>query len=595
MCGIVGLIGNNVLYDTIIALQKIEYRGYDSSGISIFDEQNKIKTFKKVGKINVLKGFLKDNKINGNISIAHTRWCTHGGISEENAHPHTSGCVSLVHNGIIENYLEIKKELINNGAKFESQTDSESIVHLINSYSGSLKDRVFSAAQVLEGTYAIAVISEDEPDKIVVAKKFSPMVVGLFENGAIVASDIQSIISYTDSVYILEDNDIAVVYKNHIEIFNNNVLCERMPTIVPYKYHGACLGNNETYMIKEIHEQPLAIINTVAGNDWENISYIIKNMLCGIKEVLFVACGTSFHAGLIGAMFVEQISGMKSNARLASEFLFTENDIDSGSLVIAISQSGETADTLSAVNFAKRRGAQVVSVVNVLGSSIERASDFCIKTSAGPEISVASTKSFISQLTILYILAYILCKEEYPINFGKIFDNLKDIADKINFIFETEKHIEYIAKNICDAASMLYVGRGIGVPIALEAALKMKEISYIHAEGMSAGELKHGTISLVDATIPTVAIVQSGMFYNKILSNIQEIKARRGKVIAIAEVKNENLSNIVDDIVYVPKVDGLLFVFLSIIPLQLLAYYVAKTLGREIDMPKNLAKSVTVE
>lgn len=602
MCGIAGFIGTGAVKNTICALESLEYRGYDSCGVATLLD-GYLSVEKDIGAISKVKDRLQKN-LDSDIAIGHTRWAVFGKPNKINAHPHVSGKIALVHNGIIENYLDIKDELAKSkGMRTKSETDTEVIACLINSISGEkLYDKVRVAINRLEGSYAIAAVSSEEPDTIVVARKKSPLVVGIFDDGAVVASDIHAVLPHTSDVYILHDDDIAIVKKNYIAVFNNGANVKREPISVPWSVSHVSKGEFKTFMDKEIHEQPIAIYDTMIKNDWERVAKEIYKIFDEnyISNITLTACGTSLHACMVGAMLFEGIARTRSNARLASELeasglILTQND-----LVVAISQSGETADTLQAIGYAKRNGAKVISIVNTMGSSVERESDYTIHMAAGPEISVASTKAFVSQLAVLSMMSAairgVTCGSFHE---GQIFVNaqhgLYQCADEMDFIFKQEEEIKKIASEIFGAKSILYLGRGLNVPVAFEGALKLKEISYIHAEGFAAAEMKHGPIALIESGTPVVVIATDGPMYKKTLSNIEETRAREAKVIAIATAGNKEIHKFSDYVIFIPDVGEIFVPLMSVIPLQLLAMYVAEFVGADIDKPRNLAKSVTVE
>lgn len=596
MCGIVGYIGKNAINNAISGVEKLQYRGYDSAGVAyITNGQMHVK--KAVGQIESIKG-----KVHGDSSIAlsHVRWSTTGKPTEQNAHPHISGNIAVVHNGIINNYREIKDTILKE-RRFYSETDSEVIAHLIDIAPGDFYNRVREAVSYLQGSYAIAVMDVNNTDTIVVARKHSPLVVGIFDNGAIVASDIHAILSYTNQVTILHDNDLAVVKKNHLTIYNDGEVIKRDILNIPWKCENTDKGEFDTYMEKEIHEQPVAIYDTMMKNDWRKIGRDISNIMDKhhVKNITLTACGTSLHSCMYGSMLIEGLTNIPARPRLASE-LEASHAVLKSNMVVAVSQSGETYDTLSAVRYAKSKGAVVISIVNTMGSSMERESDYTIYMAAGPEISVASTKAFIVQMVVFNMLSIILYGWRFENRkTEKMFDDMQKsiygLADAIKDVLELKPKIKILASHLSEFLSILYIGRGLCVPVALEGALKLKEISYIHAEGFAAGELKHGSIALIDDKMPVVALAFPGDTYDKIISNIEEAKTRGAVIITIGKENDEILQKVANIFIGIPEVAETLMPILGVVPLQLLAMYVAEALGRKVDFPKNLAKSVTVE
>lgn len=577
-------------------LQTLEYRGYDSAGIAYIDG-SKIVVIKKNGRLYNVSDSINDNGTTwAKVAIGHTRWATHGKPSEINAHPHTSGKIAVVHNGIIENYVELVKQVEAQGKKIISETDTEVIAHLIDlNNSDTLLEKVKQTTSILEGAYAIAVISEDYPEEIVVARKKSPIVIGIAKNkweGTVLSSDVQGLLRHTNEAYILKDDEFAVLTQGEIKFYDYQGVIEKEPIEVDWTVESTSRGQFETFMRKEIQEQPVAILDTLMKNEWGEVVEFLKSL--SSDNILFVACGTSFNAAKVGTIFCEANGFMHSRARLASEVHYNTR-IKPDTLVIAISQSGETADTLSAVRFAKESGATVLSIVNVVGSSLTRESDYVIYTAAGPEISVASTKSFTAQLVVLYMLGGIFYDMHMGLNrLSEIQSELEEIAPAMHDIFDQEEKIESIASGISNT-SVLFLGRGIHTPIAYEGALKLKEISYLHAEGLPAGEIKHGPMALISFNTPVIVLVLKGRTYNKMISNIHEVQSRGARVIAIATKGDRYIEDLVKEVIYVPDFGESLSPILSVVPLQLLAYHVAKAHGCDIDKPRNLAKSVTVE
>jgi glutamine---fructose-6-phosphate transaminase (isomerizing) len=607
MCGIVGYIGDkapkSILYS---GMAKLEYRGYDSAGVAIL-EDGEIKVRREVGKLCVLGEELAKEKIGGNIGIGHTRWATHGKPTVANAHPHLDckGEIVLVHNGIIENYRELKEELTKKGHKFLSETDTEAIVHLIEEYyTGNLFAAVGKAAKYLEGAYAIAVYTKKEPDKIVVARKGSPLVIGLGVGENLIASDIPAVLEYTKNVIFLDDGEMAIVEKDKVTITDmEGNKKEKAVKVIDWTVEMAEKNGYKHFMLKEIYEQPRVVEDTLRGKITET-SVNLEEMklsdaeLKGVEKINIVACGTSYHAGLVGKYILEKKLRIPVEVDVASEFRYKDPIVNNKNLVILISQSGETADTLAALREAKKKGAKVIGIINVVGSTITRESDGTIYTNAGPEMGVASTKAFVSQLIALYLLMVYLGEKREVLSVQErkeIIDNLKTIPEMIDEVLKRDGEILKASEEFKDVHSLMYIGRNLNYPIALEGALKLKEISYIHAEGYPAGELKHGPIALIEEKVPTVAIAVKGETYDKMISNIQEIKARSGKIIAVATDGDHKINDFADVVLRVHEVDELYSPILTVLPLQLLGYHIADKRGLDVDKPRNLAKSVTVE
>ncbi|HLN18694.1 MAG TPA: glutamine--fructose-6-phosphate transaminase (isomerizing) [Patescibacteria group bacterium] len=612
MCGIVGYIGKQKAAPILIeGLKKLEYRGYDSAGLSVI-EAKKIFTSKSVGKVSLLEKKCQSKKILGTIGIAHTRWATHGKPSEKNSHPHTdcSGSISVVHNGIIENYQELKDILIKKKHKFVSETDTEIISHLIEEFNKKidLKNSVLKALKLIRGTFGLAIISSNEPDRIIVARNGSPLVIGVGHNEYIIASDISAIIRHTDQVIYLDDGEIAELSENNLEISNiKNQSISKEISKLNWTIEKSQKSGFPHFMLKEIYEQPDVIRNALRGRIdkflTENNTPIlgglktIENKLRNINRIVIVACGTSYYSGLVGEYVLEEYAGISTEVEYASEFRYRKPLLDSRTAVIAISQSGETADTLAAVREAKNKGALVLGIVNVVGSTIARETDAGTYTLSGPEIGVASTKAFSSQLTVLVLWALILGRQrEMSFVMGRrIAAELQKIPDILEKMLKTSNSIKKLAKKYSFAEDFLYLGRKYNFPIAMEGALKIKEISYIHAEGYPSGEMKHGPIALIEKKFPSIFISPRDSVYEKNISGMQEIKAREGRIIAIATEGDKEIKKIADDIIYIPKTLEMLTPFLSVIPLQLFAYYFGVAKGYDVDKPRNLAKSVTVE
>ncbi len=588
-------------------LKRLEYRGYDSAGIALLGED--IFICKKPGKIAELEGCLNYKELESyTIGIGHTRWATHGAPVEHNAHPHMdcSGDIALVHNGIIENYAVLREALIKEGHEFSSDTDTEVVVHLIEHYHQQepLIDSVIRALKRVEGTYGIAVISRREPGKLVAARKGSPLILGICDDGMILASDASAIVEHTRNVIYLEDNELVEVKGRHFKTFDlmKNHIDKKIEAI-DWDIASIEKSGFDHYMLKEIYEQPETIVNafrgriiTEEGNVRLDGLQLTREDLLDIKRIVFIACGTSWHAGLIGEYLIEEYARIPVEVEYASEFRYRKPVLHRGDLVITISQSGATADTLAALKEAKARGVRVLGITNVVGSTIARESDGGVYTHAGPEIGVASTKAFTSQVTVLILLTILLARHrDMTAQEGKtILEDLENLSENINRILHDDT-IREIAANNSSSMNFLYLGRGAQFPVALEGALKLKEISYIHAEGYPAAEMKHGPIALIDENMPVVFIALKDEIYSKVLSNMEEVRARHGKIIAVASEGDEEIQNYADHVIYIPRVHNMLAPLLTVIPLQLLAYHIAVIKGCDVDQPRNLAKSVTVE
>jgi glucosamine--fructose-6-phosphate aminotransferase (isomerizing) len=610
MCGIVGYIGNKDAVPILIdGLKRLEYRGYDSAGIAVVTN-GEISVEKQSGKISELEQIISNKTLIGNIGIAHTRWATHGHPTKENAHPHTDckGHLALIHNGIIENYASIKTRLQASGHKFVTETDTEALVHLIEEYYDgccNLEEAVRSALGQVEGTYGIAVISTHEPDTLIVARRGSPLVVGIGEQEFVVASDVSAIISYTKDVTYLDDNELAILDRENITIKTiDNLQVDKKVEKITFDLDKIEKGGYDHFMLKEIMEQPHTIEDAMRGRllseegtaHLGGIRHEIDSLLYA-PQILFSACGTSWHAAIIGEYMLEEFVRTPVEVEYASEFRYRDPVIERGSVMFVISQSGETADTLAALREGKRKGAKVLGVCNVVGSTIARESDAGVYLHAGPEVGVASTKAFTSQVTVLALLTLLLARMR---NIGaskgvEIVNELKALPQKVAKILDAHDAIKEIAKEYHKSQNFLYLGRGYNFPVALEGALKLKEISYIHAEGYPAAEMKHGPIALIDENMPVVFIATKDSTYEKINSNIQEVRARSGRIIAIATEGDEAIKKYADHVIYVPPTLEFLTPILTIIPLQLLAYDIAILRGCDVDQPRNLAKSVTVE
>jgi len=609
MCGIIGYIGNESAVPILIeGLKKLEYRGYDSSGVALL-QNGKLEVRRAVGKLQNLESLLRSETLTGRMGIGHVRWATHGRPSEENAHPHRAGSVVVVHNGIIENYASLKKELQAQGRVFLSETDTEVIAHLIDSIAAkgcSLDDAVRQATKRLVGAYAVAVIDERNPDVVVGARKGSPLVVGLGLGEYFLASDIPAILHRTRDVLFLNDDEMAVLSYEGVRLTDlaGNELT-RDVTRVMWNPVMAEKGGYRHFMLKEIHEQPRAIMDTMRGRMSQDTGVIhleeiaiAPERLAAVNKIFIVACGTSWHAGLVGKYLFEELAAIPTEVDIASEFRYRKPLVDSNTLLLSITQSGETADTLAAMREAKSRGAIVVTICNVVGSTASREADGVVYTHAGPEIGVASTKAFTAQLTALYLFGLFFgsrCGSLTPDDVKKHLADLVHVPSLVERCLEQNDVVEQIAKRYFKASDFLYLGRGPNFPVALEGALKLKEISYIHAEGYAAGEMKHGPIALIDENMPVVVLAGKNSVYEKILANVQEVKARSGIVIALANEGDAEIARLADHVIYVPLSNHLLMPIIMCIPLQLLAYHIAVLRGADVDQPRNLAKSVTVE
>lgn len=614
MCGIVGYLGNKEAYPILIkGLRRLEYRGYDSAGVAIINADNQLNVYKTIGKVSDLEDFCKDKNISGHVGIAHTRWATHGVPSSKNAHPHFSESkdLAIIHNGIIENYSVIKRNLISNGVSFRSDTDTEVLIQLIEYVKKKKNLDLLTAVQLslhqVIGAYAIAILDKNNPNQIIAARKQSPLVVGVGENEFFLGSDASPIIEYTDKVVYLDDGNIAVIRSDEglkvVNIFNR----ELNPEIQTVDLNLGQIekGGFPHFMLKEIFEQPECLKNCMRGrvnDDNSNItlSAILDNKekLLNAKRIIIVACGTSWHAGLIGKYLIENFCRIPVTVEYASEFRYSNPVVTENDVVIAISQSGETADTLAAIEVAKRNGTFVYGICNVVGSSIPRATDAGSYIHVGPEIGVASTKAFTGQVTVLAMFALALAKEKDIIDkrqYSEIIKELWTLPEKMKTVLELNNRIAELSRIFTYAHNFLYLGRGYSYPVALEGALKLKEISYIHAEGYPAAEMKHGPIALIDSDMPVVVIATHNKMYEKVLSNIQEIKARQGKVIALVSKGDDTISRIADEVIELPSTMECFESLIDVIPLQLLAYHVAVCKGKNVDQPRNLAKSVTVE
>lgn len=608
MCGIVGYIGDKNAMDILLeGLSKLEYRGYDSAGIAVIKDGN-IQVEKHKGRLSVLEESLKDKDMVGNLGIGHTRWATHGEPSDVNSHPHLNNdhSIAVVHNGIIENYLVLREELMEKGYEFISETDTEVIPCLIDYYyDGNLVEAVKKAVSRLEGAYALGIIHKDHPDMLIAVRKDSPLVVGVGEGENFIASDIPAILNHTRKVYLIENNEMAVLTKDSVEIMKTDgTVVNKEIYNVEWDVEAAEKGGYAHFMLKEIHEQPKAVKDTLSPRVDKDGMVSIKDLnldeeyIKRINKVYMVACGTAYHAGLIGKAFIEKYAKIPVVADIASEFRYANPFIDENTLMIVVSQSGETADTLAALRLAKEKKARVLAVTNVVGSSIARESDYVFYTWAGPEIAVASTKAYTTQIIGLALISLDIALKRGTVDEEKvkeIVEEIKKLSDKIEMVLKNEEEIKNMAKEIYTSKDLFYIGRGLDYYLALEGSLKIKEISYIHSEAMAAGELKHGTLALIDKNTPVIAIATQDSLYDKMLSNIKEVKARGAYVIGVAKENNKEIEKIVDKVVYIPEVMDELATPVAVVPLQMLAYYVALNRGCDIDKPRNLAKSVTVE
>ncbi len=609
MCGIVGYLGNRQATEVLVeGLSKLEYRGYDSAGVAV-NVGNELEIRKFKGRLAILAEDLENNPINGGLGIGHTRWATHGEPSDVNSHPHfnMAKTIAVVHNGIIENYMELREELQAEGVVFLSQTDTEVVAHLLDKfYEGNLLDAVYKATEKLRGAYALGVICKDNNNELVAVRKDSPLIVGIGEDENFIASDIPAILKYTRNVYFLENDEYVHIQGSNVTILdeNRNVV-EKELNEITWDVEAASKAGYDHFMLKEIYEQPsgdketlIRRLNSDGEIQLDDIKMTNED-LEKINRVYIVACGTAYHAGLVGKFAIEKFAHIPVITDIASEFRYRDPFIDDKTLLILVSQSGETADTLASLRYAKEKGARILSVTNVVGSSIARESDDVFYTWAGPEISVASTKAYTTQLVSFYMIALDFAIKKGTISreyYNEMIEKLKDMPELVSKALEQETHIkEDVAKELKNATSAFYLGRGLDYNLAMEGALKIKEISYIHAEAFAAGELKHGTIALIEEGTPVIAIATQEELFEKMVSNMQEVKARGAYVIAVAQEHNKEVEKAADKVIYIPNVDDILSSILTVLPLQLLSYYVAVQRGCDVDKPRNLAKSVTVE
>lgn len=612
MCGIVGYIGYREAWPIVLkGLKRLEYRGYDSAGIALMNQSGQ-HIYKKAGKVAILEEFAGDQDRTGSIGMGHTRWATHGVPSDRNSHPHTSnnGKLSIIHNGIIENYATLKEELTGRGHEFKSDTDTEVLIHLIEEIQKieqiDLLEAVRLSLHQVSGAYAIVIMDKENPDRLIAARKGSPMVIGVGKGEYFIASDATPIIEYTKNVIYLKDNEIALITKNDLLVKQlDNVVQTPLIQELELKLEMLEKGGFDHFMLKEIYEQPRSIKDCMRGRIYPEEG---KVQLGGIKEfaeklknidrIIIVACGTSWHAGLVGEYLIEEYARIPVEVEYASEFRYRNPIITEKDVVIAISQSGETADTMAAIEMAKERGATIFGICNVAGASIPRLSHAGVYTHAGPEIGVASTKAFTAQVTVLTLMAFYMAQQRGTITTSKMIElltELDNIPEKIQKALESNDIIKQVAEKIKDSTNCLFLGRGSGFPVALEGALKLKEISYIHAEGYPAAEMKHGPIALIDEEMPVVFIATQNSSYEKVISNIQEVKARKGKVIAIVTEGDTEVKKMADYCIEIPDANEAFLPLLATIPLQLLSYHIAVMRGCNVDQPRNLAKSVTVE
>ena len=609
MCGIVGYVGDRQAAEFLLdGLSKLEYRGYDSAGIAVYND-GEIRVEKSVGRLAALRDKIKGNVPQGSLGIGHTRWATHGRPSDVNSHPHTDchGDFAIVHNGIIENYLSLKEELIAKGHVFKSETDTEVVVHLLEEvYSGDFIAAVRAVLERIEGSYALTFMSRKHPDMLLCTKQDNPLIIGLGEGENFIASDIPAIISKTRRTYILADGELAVVRKDAVEVTNHlGAPVPKKVFEVTWNAEAAEKGGYEHFMLKEINEQPKAVRDTMSQRitaDKKSISFEELGWdaayLNSFNKIYIVACGTAYHAGLVGKYYIEKMARVLVEVDVASEFRYRDPIVDEHTLLIVVSQSGETSDTLAALKESKRRGAKTLAITNVVGSSIAREADQVVYTWAGPEIAVASTKAYTTQLVLFFMLALYMAEIKGTIaaeRTAELVAQLQEIPAQVSEILSDVDPIKTFAKQYGFNEDVFYIGRGLDYAVSLEGALKLKEISYIHAEAYAAGELKHGTLALIVEGVPVIALATQRNVYEKTLSNIKEVKARDAVVIGIAAEGDRELEKYVDHVMHVPASDEFIMPILSVIPLQLLAYYAAITRGCDVDKPRNLAKSVTVE
>lgn len=608
MCGIVGYLGPKNTSEVIVdGLSKLEYRGYDSAGVAVCnDGELEIRKFK--GRLAVLAEDIEKNEMKGNLGIGHTRWATHGEPSDVNSHPHFNmdKTIAVVHNGIIENYMELKEELKEDGVEFRSETDTEVIAHLVDKYyEGNLLDAVYKTVARLRGAYALGVICKDNEDELVAVRKDSPLIAGVGEGENFIASDIPALLKYTRKVYFLENGEVVHIKGNELKIYD----AERNPVEkeiydVKWDIEAASKGGYDCFMLKEINEQPEGVKNTLERRLDENGNIVLdgihltKEDLDSINRIYIVACGTAYHAGLLGKNALEKYLKVPVITDIASEFRYSDNFVDEHSLVILVSQSGETADTLAVLRDSKAKGAKILAITNVVGSSISREADEVFYTWAGPEIAVASTKAYTTQITSLYMIALNFALEKGTITreeYLSTIEKMKKLPEKIQKVLDNQDKIKETAERIVSKEHVFFLGRGVDYSLAMEGSLKLKEVSYIHSEAFAAGELKHGTIALIEEGTPVISIATQENLFEKMVSNMQEVKARGAFVASIAQEHNRSVEKVSDEVIYIPNCDDMLVPIVAVVPMQLLAYYVSTMKGLDVDKPRNLAKSVTVE
>ena len=608
MCGIVGYLGTKNASEVIVdGLSKLEYRGYDSAGVAVCnDGELEIRKFK--GRLAVLAEDIEKNEMKGHLGIGHTRWATHGEPSDVNSHPHFNKdkTIAVVHNGIIENYMELKEELKEDGVEFRSETDTEVIAHLVDKYyEGNLLDAVYKTVARLRGAYALGVICKDNEDELVAVRKDSPLIAGVGEGENFIASDIPALLKYTRKVYFLENGEVVHIKGNELKIYDS----ERNPVEkeiydVKWDIEAASKGGYDCFMLKEINEQPEGVKNTLERRIDENGNIVLdgihltKEDLDNINRIYIVACGTAYHAGLLGKNALEKYLKVPVITDIASEFRYSDNFVDEHSLVILVSQSGETADTLAVLRDSKAKGAKILAITNVVGSSISREADEVFYTWAGPEIAVASTKAYTTQITSLYMIALNFALEKGTITreeYLETIERMKELPEKIQSVLDNQDKIKETAERIVSKEHVFFLGRGVDYSLAMEGSLKLKEVSYIHSEAFAAGELKHGTIALIEEGTPVISIATQENLFEKMVSNMQEVKARGAFVASIAQEHNRSVEKVSDEVIYIPNCDDMLVPIVAVVPMQLLAYYVSTMKGLDVDKPRNLAKSVTVE
>lgn len=608
MCGIVGYLGPKNASEVIVdGLSKLEYRGYDSAGVAVCnDGELEIRKFK--GRLAVLAEDIEKNEMKGNLGIGHTRWATHGEPSDVNSHPHFNmdKTIAVVHNGIIENYMELKEELKEDGVEFRSETDTEVIAHLVDKYyEGNLLDAVYKTVARLRGAYALGVICKDNEDELVAVRKDSPLVAGVGEGENFIASDIPALLKYTRKVYFLENDEVVHIKGDELKIYDaDRNPVEKEIYDVKWDIEAASKGGYDCFMLKEINEQPEGVKNTLERRIDENGNIVLdgihltKEDLDNINRIYIVACGTAYHAGLLGKNALEKYLKVPVITDIASEFRYSDNFVDEHSLVILVSQSGETADTLAVLRDSKAKGAKILAITNVVGSSISREADEVFYTWAGPEIAVASTKAYTTQITSLYMIALNFALEKGTINreeYLSTIEKMKELPEKIQKVLDNQDKIKETAEKIVSKEHVFFLGRGVDYSLAMEGSLKLKEVSYIHSEAFAAGELKHGTIALIEEGTPVISVATQENLFEKMVSNMREVKARGAFVASIAQEHNTSVEKVSDEVIYIPNCDDMLVPIVAVVPMQLLAYYVSTMKGLDVDKPRNLAKSVTVE